>query len=53
MKTYSYPKNAELFERASKVIPCGIYGHFSPAPLVPPDAFPAPLPGAAGSVAES
>ena len=26
--------------RAAKVIPCGISGHFSPAPLVPPTSYP-------------
>lgn len=29
-----------MFKRAAKVIPCGIYGHFSPAPCVPVDAYP-------------
>ena len=40
MPTYEYPKSQALFHRAAKVIPCGIYGHFSPAPLVPPAAYP-------------
>ncbi|HPA73315.1 MAG TPA: aminotransferase class III-fold pyridoxal phosphate-dependent enzyme, partial [Spirochaetota bacterium] len=40
MKTYSYKKSQELFRKATKVIPCGIYGHFSPAPLVPPTDYP-------------
>ena len=40
MKTYEYPKSQALFKRAAKVIPCGIYGHFSPAPLVPPTDYP-------------
>lgn len=40
MKTYQYPTSQELFKRAAKVIPCGIYGHFSPAPLVPPTDYP-------------
>lgn len=40
MKTYDYPNSRKLFERAAEVIPCGIYGHFSPAPLVPPTAYP-------------
>ena len=35
MKTYTYKKSVALFKRAAKVIPCGIYGHLSPAPLVP------------------
>lgn len=40
MKTYKYPKSKKMFDRASRVIPCGIYGHLSPAPLIPADAYP-------------
>ncbi len=40
MKTYSYKKSQALFNRAAKVIPCGIYGHFSPAPLIPVSDYP-------------
>ncbi|HDP79317.1 MAG TPA: aminotransferase class III-fold pyridoxal phosphate-dependent enzyme [Spirochaetes bacterium] len=40
MKTYSYKKSAALFKRAARVIPCGIYGHFAPAPLVPATDYP-------------
>ena len=40
MKTYTYEKSTELFKRAVKAIPCGVYGHFSPAPYVPIDAYP-------------
>jgi glutamate-1-semialdehyde 2,1-aminomutase len=40
METFEYLKSQELFRRAAKVVPCGIYGHFSPAPLVPPTAYP-------------
>jgi glutamate-1-semialdehyde 2,1-aminomutase len=40
MNTYTYPQSQAWFERACKVIPCGIPGHFSPAPLTPPDAYP-------------
>jgi glutamate-1-semialdehyde 2,1-aminomutase len=40
MQTYTYSRSQDLFERAAKVIPCGIYGHFSPAPLVPPTSYP-------------
>jgi len=40
MDTYSFAKSQELFARATKVIPCGIPGHFSPALLVPPTAYP-------------
>ncbi len=40
MNTYTYKESTALFERAVKVIPCGVYGHFSPAPYVPVDAYP-------------
>lgn len=40
MKTYTFQKSRELFQKASRLIPCGIYGHFSPAPLIPPDHYP-------------
>jgi len=40
MKTYTYSKSQELFKRAAQVIPCGIYGHFSPAPLIPATDYP-------------
>ena len=40
METYSFARSQELFVRAAKVIPCGIPGHFSPAPLVPPHGVP-------------
>jgi glutamate-1-semialdehyde 2,1-aminomutase len=40
METYSFARSQELFARAAKVIPCGIPGHFSPAPLVPPTRYP-------------
>ena len=40
MKLFTYPRTQELFQRAARVIPCGIYGHFSPAPLVPPTDYP-------------
>ncbi|MCP4138328.1 MAG: aminotransferase class III-fold pyridoxal phosphate-dependent enzyme, partial [bacterium] len=40
MKTYQYKKSKELFNKAAKVIPCGIYGHMSPAPLVPVSDYP-------------
>lgn len=38
-KTEHFEKSLTLFERASKVIPCGIYGHVTPAATVP-GAFP-------------
>lgn len=40
METCQFPSSAAMFKRAAKVIPCGIYGHFSPAPCVPVDAYP-------------
>lgn len=40
METFEYVESRKLFERACKVIPCGIYGHFSPAPLTHVGAFP-------------
>ncbi|HEO69843.1 MAG TPA: aminotransferase class III-fold pyridoxal phosphate-dependent enzyme, partial [Candidatus Hydrogenedentes bacterium] len=40
MPTYTYEASHALFQRAAAVIPCGIYGHYSPAPLVPVDAYP-------------
>jgi glutamate-1-semialdehyde 2,1-aminomutase len=42
METFSYKKNKELFKRALKVIPTGIYGHLGPAEgcFIPTEAFP-------------
>ncbi|HPO16835.1 MAG TPA: aminotransferase class III-fold pyridoxal phosphate-dependent enzyme [Candidatus Hydrogenedentes bacterium] len=40
MNIYEYPESQKLFTRAAKVIPGGIYGHFSPAPCVPVNAYP-------------
>lgn len=42
MKTYTYTKSRELFQRAANVIPGGVYGHLGPANgcFVPVDAFP-------------
>ncbi len=40
MKTYSYKKTQAIFKKAAQVIPCGIYGHYSPAPLVPATDYP-------------
>ncbi|MFZ5569517.1 MAG: aminotransferase class III-fold pyridoxal phosphate-dependent enzyme [Thermodesulfobacteriota bacterium] len=40
MQTYQYPKSQEWFKRAARVIPGGIYGHFSPAPLIPATDYP-------------
>lgn len=41
-KTYTYEKNIEMFERATKVIPSGLYGHQGPAEgcYIPTSAFP-------------
>jgi len=49
MDTYSFAKSQELFLRAAKVIPCGIPGHFGPAPLVPPTSYPFYATAAAGA----
>ena len=35
MKTYEFTKSIELFDRATRSIPAGIYGHESPAITVP------------------
>jgi glutamate-1-semialdehyde 2,1-aminomutase len=43
-----FRRSRELFERASQVIPCGIYGHASPAAALP-GAFPYYAERAAGS----
>jgi glutamate-1-semialdehyde 2,1-aminomutase len=42
MKTYDYPASRELFERASKVIPSGVYGHLGPSEgcFIPVTSFP-------------
>lgn len=42
MKTNQYTQSAELFERALKVIPTGVYGHLGPAEscFIPVDAYP-------------
>ena len=42
MKTYKYPKSRELFDRAAKVIPSGVYGHLGPAEgcMIPVSSFP-------------
>ncbi|MCY1721268.1 aminotransferase class III-fold pyridoxal phosphate-dependent enzyme [Prolixibacteraceae bacterium Z1-6] len=49
MKTYSYTKSQELFKKAADIIPCGIYGHFSPAPLIPASDYPFYVAKAEGS----
>ncbi len=49
MNTYRFDKSRALFEKASRLIPCGIYGHFSPAPLVPPEHYPFYAEKAAGA----
>lgn len=42
METYQYSKSRELFQRAAKVIPGGVYGHQGPANgcFIPTEAFP-------------
>ncbi|HOJ69212.1 MAG TPA: hypothetical protein PLH06_10485, partial [Candidatus Hydrogenedentes bacterium] len=37
---FTYPRSRALLERACRVIPGGIYGHFGPPPCVPPEAYP-------------
>ncbi|MCP4109056.1 MAG: aminotransferase class III-fold pyridoxal phosphate-dependent enzyme [Desulfobacteraceae bacterium] len=49
MKTYEYNKSQELFKKAAEVIPCGIYGHYSPAPLIPQTDYPFYVSRAKGS----
>lgn len=49
MKTYTYNKSKELFAKAADIIPCGIYGHFSPAPLIPTSDYPFYVEKALGS----
>lgn len=49
MKIYKYNATQKLFRRAAQVIPCGIYGHYSPAPLVPPGDYPFYTSSAKGS----
>jgi glutamate-1-semialdehyde 2,1-aminomutase len=49
MKTYTYERSRELFQKATRLIPCGIYGHFSPAPLIPPEYYPFYAEKASGS----
>ena len=41
-KINKYPKSRELFDRATKVIPSGVYGHLGPAEgcFIPVTAFP-------------
>lgn len=40
MDPYTFDRTAAWMERATKVIPGGIYGHFGPAPYVPVSAYP-------------
>ncbi len=42
IETYTYDKSREIFNRATKVIPSGVYGHLGPAEgnFIPVDAFP-------------
>jgi glutamate-1-semialdehyde 2,1-aminomutase len=49
MKTYKYKKSQELFKRAAEIIPAGIYGHYSPAPLIPVTDYPFYVDRAEGS----
>ncbi|WP_124055084.1 aminotransferase class III-fold pyridoxal phosphate-dependent enzyme [Arcanobacterium ihumii] len=51
METYKYPKSSELFLRATKVIPGGVYGHLGPAEgcFMPVSNYPIYLDHAQGS----
>ena len=51
MDIYEHPKSSEWFERATKVIPGGIYGHLGPAEgcFMPISAYPLYLDHAQGS----
>lgn len=40
MRIFSYKKSQELFERASRTIPGGLYGHLDPGTLVPLTDYP-------------
>ncbi len=40
MKTYEYKQSQEIFQRAAKVIPCGVPGHMSPTLNIPPTDYP-------------
>lgn len=40
MQTYHYDQTLAWFQRANKVIPCGIPGHFNTLPCVPATAYP-------------
>ena len=40
MEIFSYLKSQDFFSRAATVIPGGIYGHYSPAPLIPASHYP-------------
>ncbi len=42
MEVYKYPKSRELFERAVKCVPGGIYGHLAPSSgcFIPVEAYP-------------
>lgn len=52
MKNYTYNNSVALMERASKVIPCGVYGHLGPAEgcMIPTSAYPFFLSKAEGSL---
>ena len=49
MKTYSFSRSKAMMQRATKVIPCGIYGHFGLAPHVPTEHYPFFVDRAAGA----
>lgn len=51
MKTNNYENSRKIMERASKVIPCGVYGHLGPGEgcMIPVEAFPSFASKAQGS----
>ncbi|MDR3186382.1 MAG: aminotransferase class III-fold pyridoxal phosphate-dependent enzyme [Christensenellaceae bacterium] len=50
-ETYKYIQSQKTMERASKVVPCGVYGHLGPAEgcMIPTSAYPFFLSRAKGS----
>ena len=49
MQPYQFSQSQALLRRATQVIPCGIYGHFGPAPYTPLEHYPFFVEKAVGS----
>ena len=49
MNTYTYEQSRAWMQRASRVVPCGIYGHLSPVSCVPIEHYPLFVARAKGS----